>query len=107
MRDRLRSNVRHHDRFETSRDAQLRFRIAQPVEHHHAQQTLGVELAIRSQHSTERIGKAQFLPQRSEHPGVANRQARHKGGLAGALIERRVARRTQQPVDQCFVTAGL
>ena len=89
-----------------AQDPQLGFRITQPVEHHHPQQTFGIELVAVAQQPAKGVGEAQFLPQGGQQPGVADRQRRRKGDLAGSLLQGGLARRPQQTVEQRVGLAG-
>ncbi|TLD43974.1 MAG: hypothetical protein FAZ92_03774 [Accumulibacter sp.] len=83
-----------------AQDPQLGFRITQPVEDHHPQQALGVELVPVAQQSAKGVGEAQLLPQGGQQPGIANAKRRRKGDLAGSFFQRGLPRRPQEPVEQ-------
>ncbi len=85
VRDRGAVDSRHPGAFEPAQDAELGRGIAQPVEDHHPEQSLGIEGAVSvAQHPAKRLVPAQLVPQRVQHPRVAHRQRRgkaHRGRL--------------------------
>ena len=106
MSYRFRGHFRNQRVFQPTPDPQLRFRITQAIEDHHPEQAFGVELAPRAKNAPEGIGEAKILPQRRQHPRVADRKRRRKGDVAGAFVHRRSAGGPQQPVDQGVVLTG-
>jgi hypothetical protein len=64
-------------RLHPAQDAQLGFRVAQPVEHHDANQGLDVDGVAGAAKDAAQIREAQFLPQLGQRPHVAQRA----GGL--------------------------
>jgi len=107
MRHRLGRNFRHQNPFEPAQDAQFRLGVAQPVEHHDPQQPFGIELTAIAQYAAEGISKAELLPQRRQQPGVTHRARRGETRFSRPLVQRRLAGRTQQPIDQRVRLTGL
>ncbi|KFB77195.1 MAG: hypothetical protein AW06_001746 [Candidatus Accumulibacter cognatus] len=103
---RLGTDIGNARTLQPTQDAQLGFRITQPVEHPHPQQAFGVERVAVAQQPAKGIGKAQFLPQGGQQPGIADRQRRCKRDLAGSLLKGGLARRAQQTVEQRVRLAG-
>jgi len=98
--DRLRLDFRHPTALQPAQDAELGLRIAQAVEHHHAQQPFGIELAAVAQDPAEGVMKAEFLPQGGEQPGVADGTRGCEVHRAGALFQCGFTGGAQQAVDQ-------
>jgi len=59
------------DRLHPAQDAEFGFRVAQPVEHHDANQGLDVDGDARAAKDAAQIREVQFLPQLSQRPDVA------------------------------------
>jgi len=89
-----------------AQDAELGFRVAQAVEHHHPQQVLGIELSpTPTQQAPEGIGKTELTPQGMQQPGIAHR--RGEIDRPGALLQCWLARGAQQAIEQRIAAAGL
>jgi len=99
--DRLRPEVRQRHRLHPAQYAELRFRIAQAVEHHQTDQRFHVRGAARAAKHRTQLREAQRLPQFGQRPHVPERPGgleRH-GGCWRLGAHRFAAGDLQQPVD--------
>ncbi|SAL07562.1 hypothetical protein AWB78_08633 [Caballeronia calidae] len=76
VRDRFDIDLRQGHGFQPAQNAELRIRIAQPIEDHDPEQRLHIDRVPRAAEHTPQLAKAERLPKFGQRPDIAERACR-------------------------------